>query len=276
MQEYPTFHQVPRVLKVRSINTAFSRAYDEDFYFAGEMHNFWELVFIREGRAGVAKDDRIFNMGEGDIVFHPPMEFHRLWSDGGPFSAVIMSFAAKGEIMQGLSQGVFTLAHSQQKEILALMQEIEDVFLMDDVFLKGAKDSLVAVQKAVSHLELFLLDILEMDISKKKVLKTQSAKDFARVVERMNEHIDENLSVPEIARLSNLSVSNLKKIVKKFAGTGVNKHFLQLKMIRAISMLENGQSVSEVSEELGFSSQNYFSFVFKRETGKCPKDFKRL
>ncbi len=275
MQEYPTFYQVPRVLKVRSIHTAFSKAYDEDFYYAGEMHNFWELVFIREGRAGVAKDDRIFNLGKGDVVFHPPMEFHRLWSDGGPFSAVVLSFAAKGEILGALSQGVFTLEHSQQKAILSLLQEIEDAFVMEDVFLKTAKNSLAAAQKTVNHLELILLDILEMDISKKKVLKTRSAKDFSRVVERMNEHIDENLSVPEIARLSNLSVSNLKKIVKKYAGTGVNKHFLQLKMIRAISLLENGQSVSEVSEELGFSSQNYFSFVFKRETGKCPKDFKQ-
>ena len=32
--------------------------------------------------------------------------------------------------------------------------------------------------------------------------------------------------------------------------------------------------VTEVSEKLGFSSQNYFSFVFRRETGKMPKEFK--
>ena len=192
---------------------------------------------------------------------------------GEPFSALILSFAAEVDALKPLSEGIFTLERSQQKALHTLLAEIDEAFEKDGVIIRGAKGGTVAVQKAVNRLELFLLDVLEMKSNKKSV-KTGSAKDFSRVVEMMNEHIEENLSVPDLARLCNLSVSNLKKIVKKYAGTGVNKHFLQLKMIRAISMLENGQNVSEVSEELGFSSQNYFSFVFKRETGKCPKEFK--
>ena len=273
MREYPSFYKIPRVLKVRSIHTAFQKNYDENFYYAGETHNFWELVYVDSGRASVAKGERIFSLGGGDMVFHPPMEFHRLWSEGEPFSALILSFAAEVDALKPLSEGIFTLERSQQKALHTLLAEIDEAFEKDGVIIRGAKGGTVAVQKAVNRLELFLLDVLEMKSNKKSV-KTGSAKDFSRVVEMMNEHIEENLSVPDLARLCNLSVSNLKKIVKKYAGTGVNKHFLQLKMIRAISMLENGQNVSEVSEELGFSSQNYFSFVFKRETGKCPKEFK--
>ena len=38
-------------------------------------------------------------------------------------------------------------------------------------------------------------------------------------------------------------------------------------MRTAIELLEKGALVSEVSEQLGFSNPNYFSLVFKRETG---------
>ena len=69
MWENDTFYQIPRILTVHSIHTAFHIAHDEHFSFEGEMHNFWELVFISEGKASIAKDNRIFNLGSGDIAF---------------------------------------------------------------------------------------------------------------------------------------------------------------------------------------------------------------
>ncbi|MGN1059475.1 MAG: helix-turn-helix domain-containing protein, partial [Clostridia bacterium] len=137
-------------------------------------------------------------------------------------------------------------------------------------------ESPASVQAVALHLELLLLDILKLDGLEKKADKTRSARDFSRVVEIMNQHIGENVSVPELARLANLSVSNMKKIFQKYAGTGVSKHFTRLKIIRAMQLLEGGLTVSEVSEQLGFSSQNYFSYVFRRETGRLPRTFKRL
>ena len=67
-----------------------------------------------------------------------------------------------------------------------------------------------------------------------------------------------------------MSESNLKKIIKKYTGSGVSKHFTMLKIVRATSMLESGMNINEVSELLGFSSPAYFSYVFKRETGAPP------
>ncbi len=276
MWENDTFYQIPRILTVHSIHTAFHIAHDEHFSFEGEMHNFWELVFISEGKASIAKDNRIFNLGSGDIAFHRPMEFHRLLSNGSPFRVLVISFAADGEILERLAEGVFTLELAQQNALMALLRDIEDAFTKDGIVLSSHGEFPASVQAVALHLELFLLDILKLDGLEKKADKTRSARDFSRVVEIMNQHIGENVSVPELARLANLSVSNLKKIFQKYAGTGVSKHFTSLKIIRATQLLESGLTVSEVSEQLGFSSQNYFSYVFRRETGRLPKTFKRL
>lgn len=43
---------------------------------------------------------------------------------------------------------------------------------------------------------------------------------------------------------------------------------------RAIDLLREGKSVSEVSKILGFSSITSFSNSFKKFVGKCPSDFK--
>ena len=54
---------------------------------------------------------------------------------------------------------------------------------------------------------------------------------------------------------------------------GIHKYLLKLKTAAAIQLLQQGCSVNEVSRQLGFANQNYFSTVFKRETGLPPSRY---
>ena len=55
---------------------------------------------------------------------------------------------------------------------------------------------------------------------------------------------------------------------------GVKSYFLEMKLEKAKALLLSGNSVEEVSVDLGFSSPAYFSQCFKREIGKNPIEFK--
>ena len=46
-------------------------------------------------------------------------------------------------------------------------------------------------------------------------------------------------------------------------------------MTEAIKLLASGMTVSEVAEKLEFSSPNYFSMAFKKETGTSPFEYKK-
>lgn len=275
MLQYSDFYEIPRVVTVHSLCTAFHERRSKDFYFGGETHNFWELVFISEGRAGVAKDEKIYNLSAGDIAFHRPMEFHRLWSVGEPFRVLVISFHSESRALEPLADGIFSLSLAQQTALFSLKQLIDSTFtLKGGYMLRTNGESPLALQTAVSSLELFLLDVLKMETPEKEAETSRTAQEFARVIEIMNEYIGLNLSVPELAQLAQLSVSNLKRICQKYAATGPAKHFMRLKMIHATQLLAAGQSVGEVSEQLGFSGQNYFSYVFRREMGESPTAFK--
>ena len=86
--------------------------------------------------------------------------------------------------------------------------------------------------------------------------------------------MSKNLSLAEIASLSHLSVSNLKKIFRRYSDKGVMKYYTHVKIRRAIQLLDEGHPIAQVSEHLGFSSVNYFSVVFKRETGYTPGTYR--
>ena len=95
---------------------------------------------------------------------------------------------------------------------------------------------------------------------------------FRNAIDYMNANIELSLSVRDIAGFCNVSESTLKRIFTRYAGIGVHKYFLQLKIKRATKLLSDGLGVNETSDKLGFSSQCYFSAAYKRETGITPSD----
>ena len=52
------------------------------------------------------------------------------------------------------------------------------------------------------------------------------------------------------------------------------QYFMRLKTAKAIKYLKEGYNVGEVADMLSFSSLNYFSAAFKKETGHAPGFYK--
>lgn len=270
MWETENFYRIPRILTVDSINTAFESHKKKDYCFYGEMHNFWEIVFVKSGTASVTKDDKIYRLAEGEVTLHKPMEFHRLMSVGEAFKVIVISFSSDSEALYSISDGNFYVGEKGKAALSGIVDEIKKRFETEDIIIKGSGENSAAEQITVCRLELFLLELLKTKNRTKTLMKTRTARSFAAIIDFMNGNLSNTLSVKEIADGCNMSESNLKKIIKKYTGAGVNKHFMRLKMVRATAMLEEGMNVNEVSEALGFSSPAYFSYVFKRETGVPP------
>lgn len=276
MYEKQTFYKIPKLLEIESFITAFIRYYDGDYRFEGEMHDFWEFTYVFDGSASVAKDDMVYVLNKGEMIFHKPMEFHRLWGNGKPFSVLVMSFQANGDIMQSLLDNVYTLNLSQHNAIMDLKREIDANYdIAERIMLQTDGSAPLSLNAIALKFELFLLELIKSGGSEKEAEKSLTSIEFTKIVNVMYSNLDRDLSVEDIAEKCNMGVSNLKKICHRYAGVGPAKHFLRLKITHAIKLFDNGLSVTEVAEALGFSSQSYFSVVFKRETGRSPGEIKR-
>ena len=62
---------------------------------------------------------------------------------------------------------------------------------------------------------------------------------------------------------------------QKYAGMGVMKYYNSLRIQKAMELMQNGKNISETSEILNFSSQQYFTEVFKRQCGMTPSEHKK-
>ena len=129
-------------------------------------------------------------------------------------------------------------------------------------------------QVAVKKLEIFLIETISQKLTGEVTVKSRMAENYTTIVNVLENNIDKNLSIPEIAKMCRMSEINLKKTFSRYSGMGVMKYFNRLKVTTAISMIKSGMSVAEVASGLGFANQNYFSTVFRRVTGYPPSVYK--
>ena len=69
----------------------------------------------------------------------------------------------------------------------------------------------------------------------------------------------------------------MKILFKTYAGISPKSYYNLMRVQKATELLNKGDSVTEVSLAMNFSSSNYFSVFFKRETGSPPsKQYRKI
>ena len=257
------FISVNNSFAIEGFYSAIRFNWDDNFVFNGESHNFWEAVFVVSGEAEVTEDEKVYILREGNLVFHAPMEFHRIKSSGGSSPQVLVfTFQATGRLPESLDAGVFTLDPKQIKYYTELFDTIYD-FVHNNF-----SDSLVGM-KAEALLMLFIIKMASKSANN-RVSTAQSAVEYRRIVSFMTDNVCENLTLDDIARKNNISVSYIKFLFSSYAGISPKNYFNQLRIQRATELLNKGFGVTEVADIMNFSSPNYFSAFFKRYTGSLP------
>lgn len=269
--------EVVQKIQIKSFVSAFEATYKGGFDFKGENHNFWEFVYVIDGIISVTADDRIHTLKSGDVIFHKPMEFHKLKTvNGTSASLLIMSFYLEGDSVSYFENAVFSLGVNAQEKIEQIITFLRKNRPEENKnnYLYRLKNDAVLIQETANYTELFLMSLLNSDVKTKEVT-TRSAMMYKKIINAMKENVENNLTVDELADLCGMSTSNLKKVYSMYAVFSIHKYFVKLKIARAIEMLEEGYNVTEISDKLGFNNQNYFSIVFKRETSMSPLNYRK-
>ncbi len=272
-----TTYPVKERIKITQINTFFKLPCGENYEFSGESHNFWEFMYVIRGSLCVSADERVYNLSSGQIIFHQPLELHKFYvTDKDGAEILVMSYLAEGRLRDFFREKVFLLNEEQQHILSDLIRYAEshasDTERLYDRYLPAFQTENLYSQKVSLSIQQLMLSLAENN-SITPLPESEDSAVFTKAVQYMNDRIYENLSVEEIASGLHVSVSALKRIFKKYAGLGVHKYFLKLKLKTAIELLGSGHSVTSVAGQLNFSSQGYFTNTFKRELGDSPSAY---
>jgi AraC family transcriptional regulator len=97
-----------------------------------------------------------------------------------------------------------------------------------------------------------------------------------RVRDFIEEHIELDVSLKELADLAKLSPYHFLRSFKQSFGEAPHRYWADRRIERAKTLLANSRlSVTEIALNIGFSTPSAFSNAFHRITGRTPTDYRR-
>ncbi|MGN0251855.1 MAG: AraC family transcriptional regulator [Oliverpabstia sp.] len=275
-------YSIREQIRITDMYSLFEEHFDTGYTFSGEVHNFWECMYVLNGELCVSGDERVYNLTQNHMIFHKPMELHKFNVTGSRgASLLIFSFSAEGPLTVYLRNKVFALSLFQKEIITGMLSYIhantEKTVTEEDRFyhyLDPFQRYPIYAQMLSTYLQQLMLSLAEEGI----ISSVSSAPDaicFSKAINYLNSNIHRQPVIPEIAGFCHVSEATIKRVFDKYAGIGVHKYLLKMKIKVALELLQEGECINSVAEKVGFSSQSYFSKAFKRETGRNPSDFKQ-
>lgn len=266
--------------------------YTSNYYYAGESHPFWEFLYVDKGEVEVTGDDRHYVLKKGQMIFHKPGEFHKLWANGevAP-NLVVVSFECESPSMRFFENKVLSAGDVERNCMAAIISEAQSAFVTplndpDTQLLERREEPPFAAEQVIRlNLEWLLIHLLRTAKAPAvdgrpaqqpgSLIREKNQKDFMdKVTAYLEANIHRRLTLEDVCRENLVGRSYLQKIFRDKTGGGVMEYFGKLKIENAKQMIrQNRNNFTEISAKLGYTSIHYFSRHFKKVTGMTPSEY---
>ncbi len=98
-----------------------------------------------------------------------------------------------------------------------------------------------------------------------------------QLTEFLKNNFTENIAISELAENFKINPTYMSRIFKQNTGRTPSRYLTELRINRAKRLLTDSDEleIKEISINLGFEDQGYFSRLFKKETGTSPAEFRK-
>ncbi len=257
--------------------------FSKDYHFAGESHDFWELLYVDNGELGIKADDTEFKLKSGDIIIHRPNEWHAQLADGVTAPSVaIFSFKSSAQALESLGGKCFHMGSRQRTLISHILEESVKAFSnpLDELYTKKLvrRDNapIGSEQLIKNYITELLISILRDEASpaESSLKRNIDSGLFADISAYMEERLGSKISLDDIARYAGISKTAVKQLFKQKAGFGACEFFTRMKIERAKEYIREGNyNFTEIAELLGYDSIHYFSRQFKNYVKMSPTEY---
>ncbi|MEG1323199.1 MAG: AraC family transcriptional regulator [Ruthenibacterium sp.] len=261
-----------------------------NYFFPGERHDFWEILYVDRGEIVVETDrlDAPVRLKQGDLIMHRPNEFHRFYANNiTPHNLFVISFQSTSPAMAFFDTHVlFHARHDARADISRIVTEAKrcfDISLQDSAVerLIMKKDAPFAgVQIIKLTLELMLLKICrgENTHTDEDILHSKQEEPDKNYVDKaigfLQKSLKTKIMLEDVCAYLGVSRSQLQKMFLLKTGRSVMQYLRELRIEEAKYMIrQKNANFTEISEQLCYSTIHHFSRQFKEIAGMSPTEY---
>ena len=159
-----------------------------------------------------------------------------------------------------------------------LLQYINESHIYEKMAFQVALFKLMRVDEhsgwteAFDYLKQVLISIFEVEKDKQNNL---SKRALSRVIEYINEHLADDISLQTLADIGGFNPSYLSRLFKQICNQTVSEYTTNMRMEKAKRLLsETNMKIQDISESVGYYAPQSFARTFRSDTGLSPIEYR--
>ncbi len=279
-----------KIFNVEKIITIFYMELSKNFYYEGERHDFWEMVYIDKGEMLCAADEKRFILKSGEMTFHKPNEFHNLSGNNNTAPNVsILTFECRSRAMKQFEGKIFQLSADDKSLLSTLFAEGLSCYHLEDEHnpllqnLKKRNPSpFGSSQMTKNLLEIFLIklcrntDVVTKDMRQIHLIDGVDVPyNIKEILDYLSEHIYGKVTIHALAKHLGKSESTVKQLFAQYYNGGIIRYYNTMKIKEARRLIRQGHhNITQISDMLQFDNPQYFCKCFKLYSNMTPSEYK--
>jgi len=229
-------------------------------------HAEFELYINLSGDVSFLIENTLYPVSRGDVIIARPGEQHHcVYRSDKPHKLFWILFdceknqAVLDFLQQGFRENFISPCEGLREELLSLCEKLHSEPISQE-------------EQLYSFFRIFA--ILRESRSAQSFTNNTLHQDLIEIINYINQHIYEKLTVSEIAKQFYSTPSTLERRFKQTLKITPLEFIQKKKLFLATRMLQAGQSVTETAFNLGYNDISYFIELFKRNFNCTPHEYK--
>lgn len=243
-----------------------------------QFHDYYELYFLFEGTRELFVENKMFQVPANSFCVIRPFSMHK--TEGMPYrrvNAYVSSDLLDEEeinYLNGLGEFVvFALEEKQASFLEKLLTEAGASRVKG--YRQRKKYLLHFVKTALCFLQMQELTPLTPSSGVKQGKKTDAL--ILKVVSYINENYASKITLRGLGKKFFVSVNTLCKRFQDSMNCSVMQYATAVRLNKAkMYLLTTEKKLEEIAALCGFSSENYFGLVFKKQVGCSPTNYRKI
>ena len=279
-------HKISNLINVQKIVTIHYQALEKNYVFPEEQHDFWEIIYADKEDAFVGVDKEKIEVKQGEILFIKPNQPHFVESGDKEPNLFILSFSCRSESMNFFSDKKYAVPENYRYLLQNIKAEADATFALPDFDpnlneLKLKENPNLGGEQVIKNsLETLFIYLLrnaqnketQQDFFVSKIADSSELQD--EIVRILRSKIYGKFALSDLSTELHYGTTRLCTFFKEKTGTSIYQTYVKLKIDEAKKLIRKGKSFSEVVELLCFDSISTFAYVFKKQVGMTPSEYR--
>lgn len=245
------------------------------------FHDFHKILLLMKGNVSYCVEGRTYDLQADDIVFVPAGEVHRpVLHDTAIYERIII-YISKDYLNTyrtdnyDLAQCLIE-AHQKQSHVLRvpafgttklgqIVRELEQS-LDSNEYANELYHNLLFLEFMIQLNRVAIHDGIEY------LSNSSSNKKMIDVIDYLNEHLTDDLSIHFLAETFYLSRYHLMHAFKEETGYTIGNYLSTKRLLLARDRIRQGEPITNVCYECGFRNYSTFSRAYKKNFGCSPRE----